>query len=1161
MRKIAYFFFLAFFTLLLVGCDFFGTTPSTTVKTTPHNSTTTSTTDTSVTTSESELTMRLRSIYQLALDAGAFNGTYEEWLDSVRGPQGEPGRDVNLQVSGGYIQWQYAGDLTWTNLISLATLTGANGLDGTDGTDGKEVVFQVAEGYIQWQYAGDLTWTNLVSLATLTGADGTNGTDGTDGVDGREVLFQVADGYIQWQYDGDLEWTNLVELTTLTGASAYELYLLNYPDYVGTELEWLEDLIYGRLADIEQWNVTYDYNDGVTSSISVVADNLTKLTKPINPTREGYSFLGWYIDGEQWSFSGFVVTEDITLTAKWVELDYTIVFEEAKVSLNWYDASELEYHIKNIYEFNGVGYLARHGVDFQNKVIYLDEDLDIMNETIVQIYGFYGTFDGQNNCIKNYSYTNTNLDKQNIEDSNFGSSLIFANYGIIRNLNLVDYILDIDLTDIHSLVEFYSMLVGINYGLIENCFINGSFNININTSDPSDVSNIHFSPFVLTNVGDIINSEVNSITTIISNQSFNYGHFGLDNEGYIEKCKSSGAIFYEHVGSVSSNIGGLFNTSSPLNYHGIGPNVVDCVSEVNISTLTYYVDQIGGAFSRYSGEITGVSYAGVMDLSTNEENVPLMARIGGIAASTMNRSNFDCAYKISNSTFSGVINLKFLNNSYFHYESWSTPEINIGGIVGEMFNAETTTIEDCLFSGRISISENYASENNNVMHQIGGIVGQAYIIVGENLTRNITIINCDTTGEIYVDSISNGFFWSRIGGILGQAYIGTNDDTVSSDDVSVDIINCSFSGKIQLNNSHNKYILLGGIVGAMYSTLVENSSSFGTLIVPSEEFLFGAIAGYAAYSKELDMGKTMARIINCEANIHVVEGASDYYSSSLFGGYDFVYIHQDFLREQFENKYYFSLLDTEEQLFYEDLYNWAYELEWFDTLKYYNWAYELEWFDTLKYIFSYIGPFDYVKYNLTYEDAMNVIVMFLFDNPSFYFIDISQGVYTFSPLDDFIGLQISDRYSITSISSDNAVIDNVVTEMKETVNGMSDYEKLNYIYNYLIDNIQYISDETSRYTLVGSLIVGDAVCQGYAMAFKFLCDQVGINCVVISSQEMDHAWNIVFVEDQWYIVDVTWADTSEDNYFLIGYDALQYYDIDFFLPVPTISETDFQVPN
>ena len=205
---------------------------------------------------DDEQTAQLKNIYLLAVQVNAFQGTYEEWLETVRGPQGVPGEDgkssylrvnegvlewqfegdatwtalfdlstlagsdgingknIVLQVADGYIQWQYTGDTTWTNLVELTTLVGPAGSNGVDGVDGKQVTFQVSEGFIQWQYVGDLTWNNLIDLATITGADGSNG---TDGVDGREVLFQVSGGYIQWQYTGDTTWTNLIDINTLTG--------------------------------------------------------------------------------------------------------------------------------------------------------------------------------------------------------------------------------------------------------------------------------------------------------------------------------------------------------------------------------------------------------------------------------------------------------------------------------------------------------------------------------------------------------------------------------------------------------------------------------------------------------------------------------------------------------------------------------------------------------------------------------------------------------------------------------------------------------------------------------------------------------------------------------------------------------------------------------
>ncbi len=183
----------------LLGCDTSTTFTMPPTSTTTTTTTTTTSLDPSTTTTESELTLQLMEIYSLAISSGAFAGTYEEWLEEVRGPAG---REVALRVSDGFIQWQYSGDTTWNNLVSLASLL------GPQGNPGKEATFRVFEGFIQWQYVGDPVWNNLIALATLVGPSGANG---------KEAVFRVSGGFLQWQYVGDTEWVNLVELATLSG--------------------------------------------------------------------------------------------------------------------------------------------------------------------------------------------------------------------------------------------------------------------------------------------------------------------------------------------------------------------------------------------------------------------------------------------------------------------------------------------------------------------------------------------------------------------------------------------------------------------------------------------------------------------------------------------------------------------------------------------------------------------------------------------------------------------------------------------------------------------------------------------------------------------------------------------------------------------------------
>lgn len=71
--------------------------------------------------------------------------------------------------------------------------------------------------------------------------------------------------------------------------------------------------------------VTFDSNGGSdVSSQDIIKDE--KASEPTTPTKEGYSFEGWYNDDTKYDFAT-PVTENITLTAKWTINQYTITFD------------------------------------------------------------------------------------------------------------------------------------------------------------------------------------------------------------------------------------------------------------------------------------------------------------------------------------------------------------------------------------------------------------------------------------------------------------------------------------------------------------------------------------------------------------------------------------------------------------------------------------------------------------------------------------------------------------------------------------------------------------------------------------------------------------------------------------------------------------------
>lgn len=141
--------------------------------------------------------------------------------EGEQGPAGADGREVELQASETHIQWRYAGDGAWQDLIALSDLEGPRGPEGPQGpqgpagADGQEVSLQVTATHVQWRL-GSGAWQNLIALSELVGPQGPEGEPGEPGEDGEEVELRASATHIQWRL-GSGDWENLIALADLTG--------------------------------------------------------------------------------------------------------------------------------------------------------------------------------------------------------------------------------------------------------------------------------------------------------------------------------------------------------------------------------------------------------------------------------------------------------------------------------------------------------------------------------------------------------------------------------------------------------------------------------------------------------------------------------------------------------------------------------------------------------------------------------------------------------------------------------------------------------------------------------------------------------------------------------------------------------------------------------
>lgn len=90
------------------------------------------------------------------------------------------------------------------------------------------------------------------------------------------------------------------------------------------------------------------------------------------------------------------------------------------------------------------------------------------------------------------------------------------------------------------------------------------------------------------------------------------------------------------------------------------------------------------------------------------------------------------------------------------------------------------------------------------------------------------------------------------------------------------------------------------------------------------------------------------------------------------------------------------------------------------------------------------------------------------------------------------------------------------------------------LHDALIDRVVYEDDAPYNQSAYSALVLEESVCAGYTRAFQYLLLELGIPCYfcpgTASEEGADtelHSWNIVWLEDAYYNVDVTWDD-SED---------------------------------
>lgn len=127
-----------------------------------------------------------------------------------------------------------------------------------------------------------------------------------------------------------------------------------------------------------------------------------------------------------------------------------------------------------------------------------------------------------------------------------------------------------------------------------------------------------------------------------------------------------------------------------------------------------------------------------------------------------------------------------------------------------------------------------------------------------------------------------------------------------------------------------------------------------------------------------------------------------------------------------------------------------------------------------------------------------------------------------------ISLQIKYDFDFQEIEEIQDQVDCYLTEcIARMPQETSDYEKVLYVYNYIVKNTEYNLEAENNQNICSVFVGGESVCQGYTKAAQYILNRMGIETTIVYgvvNNNEPHVWNLLKLEDDYYYMDLTWGE-------------------------------------
>lgn len=205
----------------------------------------------------------------------------------------------------------------------------------------------------------------------------------------------------------------------------------------------------------------------------------------------------------------------------------------------------------------------------------------------------------------------------------------------------------------------------------------------------------------------------------------------------------------------------------------------------------------------------------------------------------------------------------------------------------------------------------------------------------------------------------------------------------------------------------------------------------------------------------------------------------------------------------------------------------------------------------------------YVSSSVTEEISKAYRAVILDHSELFWIHSYLEAFQTVYPVSDYCVFTPEYMYTDEEVQEIQAALDTAWHEVNQLFGEEAgDYEKVQAVYTYLIDEVEYVDSEHDQ-NIAGALWKKECVCAGYTRAAQYLLNRMEIPCMFVSGdgiqENVSHSWNIVEIDGANYYMDATNGDQTR---FLEG-DATKMEShkttmYDYLCPIPEEYESMFQ---